>query len=95
MIGSNALSLVTAAMMVLAARNVEAFVVIVPSNNGNTKLLSTPRDDASILGEDGTFFHMQQIPTATAGARLDRVVDCAENGQCDIEEMMAMIDGAS
>ena len=39
------------------------------------------------------FFRMQQIPTATTGSRLDHVVECAENGECDVTEMMAMIDG--
>ena len=42
---------------------------------------------------DEPFFQMQQIPTATSSSRLDHVVDCAENGECDVEEMTAMIEG--
>jgi hypothetical protein len=42
---------------------------------------------------DEPFFEMQQIPTATTGAKLDRIVDCAEHDGCDVGEMMAMIDG--
>jgi hypothetical protein len=41
---------------------------------------------------DEPFFEMQQIPTATTGAKLDRIVDCAEHDGCDVGEMMAMID---
>mmetsp|Transcript_16849 Transcript_16849/g.27976 ORF Transcript_16849/g.27976 Transcript_16849/m.27976 type:complete len:243 (+) Transcript_16849:92-820(+) len=38
------------------------------------------------------FFQMQETPTATTTSRLDHVVDCAENGFCDVEEMSAMIE---
>ena len=36
---------------------------------------------------------MHQVPTeTTARSRLDRIVQCAENGVCDVEEMTLMID---
>lgn len=48
---------------------------------------------AAVAEEEEPFFQMQQIPTATTGAKLDRIVDCAEHDGCDVGEMMAMIDG--
>ena len=49
------------------------------------------------LGEDGVdepaFFQMQKIPTATTGEKLAHMVECTENAQCDVEEMMKMMDG--
>ncbi len=39
------------------------------------------------------FFRMQQIPTATTASRLDHVVECAENGECNVVEMLEMIEG--
>lgn len=36
---------------------------------------------------------MHQVPTATTTkSRLDHIVQCAENGVCDVEEMTLMID---
>lgn len=41
------------------------------------------------------YFQMQQIPTATTGAKLDRIVHCADagGGMCNVEEMMEMMEG--
>ena len=55
--------------------------------------VSSARFAAAPLSEEEPFFQMQQIPTATTGAKLDRIVDCAEHDGCDVGEMMAMIDG--
>lgn len=41
---------------------------------------------------DQSYFQMQQIPTATTGTKLDRIVECADHGQCDVYEMTAMIE---
>eukprot|EP00581_Thalassiosira_minuscula_P019497 CAMPEP_0183719582 /NCGR_PEP_ID=MMETSP0737-20130205/12449_1 /TAXON_ID=385413 /ORGANISM="Thalassiosira miniscula, Strain CCMP1093" /LENGTH=254 /DNA_ID=CAMNT_0025949303 /DNA_START=538 /DNA_END=1302 /DNA_ORIENTATION=+ len=41
---------------------------------------------------ESSYFQMQQIPTATSGEKLDHIVECSENGECDIEDMMNMID---
>jgi hypothetical protein len=80
-----------------------AYVRHAPSGCSSGCILSRPlclsagsssnNDDTitSIQGEP--FFRMQQIPTATTGARLDHVVDCAEGGQCNVEEMLEMIEG--
>jgi hypothetical protein len=43
--------------------------------------------------DEEPFFEMRQIPTATTGAKLDRIVDCAEHEGCDVGEMINMIDG--
>ena len=37
-------------------------------------------------------YEIHQIPTST-GTRLDHIVECAEQGQCDVEEMTRMIEG--
>jgi hypothetical protein len=51
----------------------------------------TPTDTAANYEP---YFQMQQIPTATTTAKLDRIVHCAENGEmCDVEEMMEMMEG--
>ncbi|CAB9518350.1 expressed unknown protein [Seminavis robusta] len=47
--------------------------------------------------EPYAYFQMQKIPTdaipmAGSASRLDHVVDCAEHGECNVEEMMNMID---
>ena len=40
------------------------------------------------------YFEMHQIPTATTTAKLDRIVQCAENGEmCNVEEMLEMMEG--
>jgi hypothetical protein len=53
---------------------------------------------SSTMNEPYSYFEVHQIPTATAGlagsaSRLDHVVDCAENGECSVQEMSDMIDG--
>ena len=67
--------------------------VILPTK---TTVLHYTKNDQTDDGESeasSTYFQMQQIPTATSGDKLDHIVDCAEYGECDIEEMMNMIDG--
>lgn len=43
--------------------------------------------------EDCLPYEMHQIPTATTGTELEHIVECAEQGQCDVEEMTQMIEG--
>ena len=49
----------------------------------------------AMSGEEAEpYFQFQQIPIATAGAKLERFIECAEeSGQCDVTEMQNMIEG--
>ena len=37
--------------------------------------------DQAAGGDETSYFQMQQIPTATSGGKLDRVVVCSEHGE--------------
>jgi hypothetical protein len=52
-----------------------------------------PNDGGFESSEAEPYFQMLNIPTATSGSKLDHIVHCAESGQCDVEEMLQMIEG--
>lgn len=88
--------------LAVAASVATLLLVVAPQNVSSLAFSAPPRFGVRLSAMSGDsyegfaaepFFEMQQIPTAATGARLDRVVNCAENDGCDVQEMMEMIDG--
>lgn len=61
-------------------------------SSSNLRHFSVAGDSENTEAGSGTYFQMEQMPVATSGTELEHVRFCAENGGCDIEEMMNMID---
>jgi len=86
------MSLLAATTLLLVAfpQNASSFAFLTSPHRLSSRLKAIMSDDSF---EAEPFFEMHQIPTATTGAKLDRIVNCAENDGCDVQEMMNMIDG--
>lgn len=82
---------VTIVLLMIAPQGASAFAFFAPPARFgavSSHLTAAMSDD-----DFEPFFVMQQIPTATTGAKLDRFVECAQNDGCDVQEMMDMIEG--
>lgn len=86
-------AVVAVATLLLVPQHVSSLAFYAPPRFSSSR---SPRLTAAMSSSNSNaepFFEMHTIPTATTGGKLDRIVNCAENDVCDVQEMMEMIDG--
>jgi hypothetical protein len=65
------------------------------ASKSSTRLCMSPKSTSDFGDPNEPFFKVYQMPTATSGSKLDHIVDCAQDGSCDVEEMLGMVEGES